>query len=977
MAYSYPVNVSDSSAELFKTTFKAPLPMAGSAISKLSDVPTCSDLTTFRGSTREVAITSWNTQCHHYPTSIGYTRAVPVTTTQASRHVRETILTDGALAQVVAKISQINAVTRRRLLSGKNLYLTSNGVMVQKLPNGYTSRSSTYSDATATNIARACDEGRPANQPPDELPGSSETGETPAARTGDRRSTSPSGDDAVRNVVGAATKPSKSKESLVVPVREVKTVAMMFKGFEPAKPPRSPAYTAIESYATNSDRAATQPYLSAARGVLARDVPAIQEIVSYVSAYNASYIDTAPILRGLLYVYPRPVDVWNFDSFDARFVRRLNLPTRIRDGMNWHRVPAAERLQVRLVAVTLPAFSAHLKNLDPGMAAEGANGVALSGMDTAWAAVPVSSDILGSPWLREYLLTFLSTALWAGRSCVLSHGQVTTDAQAADVKYSGMPAAHQVHIPGPMKLVLVLIDENTYAQALTINIEGIGNMNVYRGTRIAAGEAAFNTFWVNAQNPIYDLFTADAYPASCQNMVKALQYMESNLCTSMAFQLAVTLAAELSSYVPESPKLYGDEHGQYDDELGGGWTIGPYNFNTRHPLHTTTNIDEGTEDQVRTRLRRLLHGFSFASVSPAQQHAQNYATLASADVLVGGNYIGTETHWQHQNPDLSAPQYQCNVANSAYRILLGMGFVIKNDYYYGFRNSDGVSNVLTMQGVALTLSLGIALAKSDVSRRAWSGIGVNQDPLSQTPIRGWVSDMSQGMIIAANVDSFMLRHINGNFSISDEINTYFGAHPGEETWGSHVCVPYPAFLQWARQFGVDMIGEYVMADGVINADTESPHILINEKNAISVSWVGAVQDSFAYLPAIFMGQCNAVPYMVPLSIEDWQTVSCGVDLVHPVPAGMMSNLSTPSIHNRYRNASRPGAVMVINKHAMRRDVPTWQVNNLQYPDPPNADFLRKLGLTDRLVLASQQNGTEVLPPQQIVEPVPQEDPVHT
>lgn len=63
------------------------------------------------------------------------------------------------------------------------------------------------------------------------------------------------------------------------------------------------------------------------------------------------------------------------------------------------------QLTVRVAAVTLPAFSSHLKNLDPGMAAQGANAVSLSGMDTDWLAVPMSSDMVGCPWLLEYILT--------------------------------------------------------------------------------------------------------------------------------------------------------------------------------------------------------------------------------------------------------------------------------------------------------------------------------------------------------------------------------------------------------------------------------------------------------------------------------------------------------------------------------------------------------------------------------------------
>ncbi|CAH0678097.1 unnamed protein product [Spodoptera exigua] len=968
----------EKTSELFKSTFRAPLPMSGSAISKLRDVPTCQDITSFRGSNREVSITTWNTQCRNYPTHMAYTKTVAPVTMEpqnGGRNRETTVLIDGALHQVVAHISNLNAVTRRQLLNGRGFWITSLGANLEKLPSKYLTRSSRYSDTVAMDIARAYDEGRLTTEPPADMPGDSDIGEYGVIlNRGDIDTQTEGTSQSISSVAaGTATPPSRRNSSLVVPVREVRTVAMSFKGHNDRSPNKSPGLVALEAYATNSDRAATQPYISTTRGVLARDVSSVQEVAAYVSTYNASYIDTAPALRGLLYAFPRARDVWNFDSYDARFLRRQDLNTRTLTQLHIHQVAEADRLRVRMVAITLPAFAAHLKNLDPEMANEGADGMSLAGMDTSWAAIPICSDMLGNPWLLEFIMCFTTTALWAGKTCFLSSGQHATEALPANVLFSGMPAAHQVHIPGPTKLVLVLVDENTYAQETAITISGI-NLNVYRGVRIATGQTPFAQAWVDVQNAMYALWTQENYPSSCQNMVRALQYMEDNFCHSMAFQIAVSLAAEMSAYMPESPRLHGDEQGRYEDELGGGWTIGAHNFNRRHPLHTTSNVDIGTEEEICARIRRLLRGYSFASVSPIQQHAQNYATLATTNIVVGNNYVGTETHWQHQRPDLNNAQYQCNTANSAYRILTGMGFILKDDYSYRFRNADGVANVVTMQGVALTLSLGLALASSDISRAAWSGVGINEDPFSQTPVRKWVANMTHGLVLLSNTDTFMRRIIGANHSIRAEILLYTGTQPGHETWGSHVCMPYPSFIQWAKQFNIDYKGEYTFSDGVINAQVESPHILIDEKNNLSVSWVGTVQDSFANLPVSYLGHCNAVPFTIPLSVEDWQLLSCSTELLHPTPAGMMSNLCTISINNRYRHVSRPGRVMVVNKFAMRKDRETWNVSPLQYPVPPNSNFLRGPEPANSPDHPSHPDGTKVLPSRVITQVEPKADP---
>lgn len=64
------IKENDQAVELFKSSFQAPLPMSGSATSRLSDLPVGMDTSTSRGSNREFAITSWNTQCHHYVTNV-------------------------------------------------------------------------------------------------------------------------------------------------------------------------------------------------------------------------------------------------------------------------------------------------------------------------------------------------------------------------------------------------------------------------------------------------------------------------------------------------------------------------------------------------------------------------------------------------------------------------------------------------------------------------------------------------------------------------------------------------------------------------------------------------------------------------------------------------------------------------------------------------------------------------------------------
>lgn len=207
----------EKTVTLFRSTFQAPLPMAGSASSSLGDLPAGLDYVSAQGSKRELSMTTWNTQSHHYQTCVGYTIDTVVTNQGARSTHRPTILFDGALNQVVT--------LRRQFLNGQGRYISSLGQPFYTLPSLYSARSSPYTDAQAASIALAYDEGRLTNEPPHDMPGDSDTGEVTPTTSTTTAETSGS-------QYTGATAPGKSKAALVVPLRSVRTVAMTFKGFK-------------------------------------------------------------------------------------------------------------------------------------------------------------------------------------------------------------------------------------------------------------------------------------------------------------------------------------------------------------------------------------------------------------------------------------------------------------------------------------------------------------------------------------------------------------------------------------------------------------------------------------------------------------------------------------------------------------------------------------------------------------------------
>lgn len=206
---------------------------------------------------------------------------------------------------------------------------------------------------------------------------------------------------------------------------------------------------------SNTDKSVAQPLLNTVRSPLARDLASVQMLISYMSVSNSSHIDTAAVVRGLCYAAAQCEDMYSLDRGTNHFLRREVLTTPPTRTFYVHSRPAAERMTVNILAVSLPAFTNMLKNHD---ALLGDAGWGSKSMDQTWVAVPVTSDIMSAPWLKEYILCFLDTAVWAGR---LSYSTTTSHHDAEERAYrthfTHIPHSHNISVPGPQGIMLVML----------------------------------------------------------------------------------------------------------------------------------------------------------------------------------------------------------------------------------------------------------------------------------------------------------------------------------------------------------------------------------------------------------------------------------------------------------------------------------------------------------------------------------------
>lgn len=715
-------SVDGATEALLTNTFCAPLPYVGTTLSGLKEYPVGADQIATLDTGYPHHYTSWNFQTRGVITSFFSLEPAAVSgagphETQDNAHA-PTFLVDGALQQILRLDTCLSTTEIVRLRAG-TAWLTNGGYVVYSLPRNARMRSAAYPAADAEIIANSI------GAPIPEADGAF-TLETPRHRMQrDELAAAASDDDTISSASDGQsdnppTEPAERSNIKNIPARAVKVRYVSFQSNSPVTPPLSSTCQQIQALMANSDRSVSQPLISTVRSPLARDMASIQMLISYMSTSNSSHIETAAVVRGLCYAAAQCGDAFDFDRLTNHFLRREDLshqPTRV---FRTYNRPEQDRFPVDVIAVTLPAFTNHLKQHDTHLQEAG---WALNAMDQTWVAVPITSDLANSPYVSEYLLCFLDTAVWAGR---LSYSTQTQHLNAQGVAhrthYTQIPHSHNISIPGPQGIMLVLLDESVTGANSHIPMLRPEGLNVYPGSPYIREPVVMADYMYDASTHMHDLM--GNYEISASRMCSALEWIEANLCTDMAFQLAFSLAAELSAGMPESPTMSVAPDGahRYQSPLSGAWTIGVHDFANDNPRHTTSNINSGPLANRMEMYTSRVCGYNWATVSPLLQYSQSTAAITNLAVTENNNIVAYQSYWTSKTLTESRPQYQCHSCHSVYRIMLGLGLIDKNDYKYELRTPAGLQSMLVMQGAALSMSLSLYLTNNDMDRWMWSGL---------------------------------------------------------------------------------------------------------------------------------------------------------------------------------------------------------------------------------------------------------------
>lgn len=919
----------DKSAVTFKNIFTAPLPYSGVAACPLNEHPKGRDGVRVLNSS-PTNYTTWNIQTRSNLVAFGTRVHVAVEGTadqqMPARPEQIVILRGVALTDAINSRDDLTDTVIFDLRNDKR-WMTSKGTILKRLPDKKSYRETKLNKRDLENV-------RSRSAPP-AIP-----------EAGPSRLSSAHSD---YSVVGAEEAPPTGIPKKI-PLRAVEPTLASIQGTEPIGVPKSQSYLYMEQYMTEKGTS-SQGLPPGTRSAFSRDTPAIAYLISHMNGSNATFIDTAPILRAMLYAQPSTIDAWYSDKLDRHFIRQQVAGTRSNLTMRVLEVAAADRLPLQTLVVTLPAFASHLKgidtllgNPDPAISA----GYNLSEMDISWVAVPIDAPTLHAPWLLEYIIAHLTSELWAGRTnwCwnARYHG---AGPQQFRSYFTSIPNAHNVYIPGPHKLMLVLVEDTGYSVTPTIRIPGFNQpVNVYPGSRaLRQPNDNLNAFTINLGATWYDnTFTTLNYGVSATRMTHAIRYMENNMSTNMAFAAAVTLTSEIANSMPEGLHIDVANHARnYNNVVLGGWTHGARNLSNRTPHMRTNDINTGAEEVRETNFMKMVAAYTFASLSPCLQYPASSTDVRSRDMMDGEVYIGKAVQWQHPTPTNIITQYVCHVSHSVYRVLRCLGYILKNEYQFNITTPAALQSVTVMNGVLLTLALTTAVVKNDVSLKVWTGLGADQQVAAHMSTSALVADWTNNFLRQRHPShNFATTIIAADTTVDQALDYYYGVDSTENDWATHIPIPLHALMQWSVRSGVSLHSDFPVTYGRVSGDLFARYATYKFGNHYTLPLAAGSADVHRTAPVMYRLSMTEGAVSLPLALDEWSEMTSGVFDADVAIGKYQTNVVAISMRYHYQDNANEYQVAVINDMLCAKVnlAALFSVDPLLYPDPPNPEVFQ-------------------------------------
>lgn len=354
------------------------------------------------------------------------------------------------------------------------------------------------------------------------------------------------------------------------------------------------------------------------------------------------------------------------------------------------------------------------------------------------------------------------------------------------------------------------------------------------------------------------------------------------------------------------------------------------------------------------RWTQLIAGYNATVLSPCLQLAASYTHTAGEEILLDpenrAQAYGITIRLAKRRPTFVNTQYTCHTSHGVYRILLGLGYILKTDYKFNLMSVGGLQNTLTMQGVILTCAATDMLVRNDLPLRLWTGVERADAPGLTQGIQELVGQTTFRYVRGRDLSSHFARvDVNPAAPAWVKLDAAIAVRTGTPlisiSFMNCVPIPVPLWLQWTRKVNSDPQVTVEVDYGIIATAWEAQHIVTGHETSVAQPIIAATFSTRKRTPISFVAYGAAGNFPVMPTVDNWQCMT-SQHMDPDVNKGpFMSNVICMSAKYHYFNTRNVGIFLTINDLAIstRPAVDTIDTSQLMYPDsrPAIKEFFRR------------------------------------
>lgn len=727
----------------------------------------------------------------------------------------------------------------------------------------------------------------------------------------------------------------------ILPVRVVAVGNWISKFSSNESVPYSPMYQVFLSRL--SDPASVGALGSITRGPGIRDATSILSLAKGITNSPGSIHEHAALVRAGCVAVSLDPYAYDGDFLPSQMVRRFKpnmdevVKVNILTEDQSYKYP-----QISILATTLDYFvSLAIGKTDNSFPA----GYKYMDLDSGFVAVPISSSKLGTDYARGYIMSYYTSALWAGRVNVIRPGKWKDDTWNDYVQghVSLMPRANSVYIPGPTKVLLVLTDMHSTDSQATISIAGmLAGIQIIKSGR--QGVATDITQWWR------DFFTTANAPEIMSTFGGGWNHICQKLGVGTTCGFAASVVAELYGNQQPGMAVNAARYTNRSRTAYGAWAWKGGDVDKKIGIVHSSAWKEDLNGADNAAWRQALVGFNFAGTSPL--HRLSTGIVRSKYTVEWQNSDDKTTRipkiiragWSTEEPSVCVPGYNIETMSSVMRIATYVGLLSTHEGNYTFGSAYAVGSYIHMLSVALGLSFSTFLSTNDISMNMWSGCEEYWRRLRPDESMSQIADVyTAGLVAITNIKD--LSATTGDWDWA-QTSVYYSIKPfADNDWFSYSPWPVHAVHQWTMKLSLwdgqlDRTLQFFVRQGGGGFGGEDAYIqglALRENAGHYKSMSVASIDLFRYAPGCMYRQVGSIDAPMRTWCDQWQMLS----QVYVNKLGdtqyLQTNTMTLAIMDKVFFSPDDNRFLVYDTNYIcpSEDRYVMRANTLAYPDPPS------------------------------------------